>query len=96
MAGLSNSAIIVIVIVACLFSVSLGAALFKYYFPDRSEDNYHYAPEQQKYMRAVRMRNMRGFRRESVLKDVESGCMSFLSFPPATCLYWGAISLDEC
>lgn len=72
--GLSNSAIIVIVIVACLFTVTLGAALFKHYFPDKSEDNYHYPPEQQKYMRAVRLRNLYGFRRESTgVKDVEYG-----------------------
>ncbi|KAL4895625.1 hypothetical protein BDV59DRAFT_172831 [Aspergillus ambiguus] len=73
MAVLSTSAIIVIVIVACLFAVSMGAALFKQYYPDRSEDRYHYSPEQQQYMRSIRMKTMGHFRRESMMKDIESG-----------------------
>ncbi|KAL5359063.1 hypothetical protein BJX96DRAFT_174020 [Aspergillus floccosus] len=73
MAQLSTSAIIVIVIVACLAVVSLGAALFKQYSPDRSEDRFHYSAEQQRYMRDIRLKTMGHFRRESMMKDVESG-----------------------
>ncbi|KAF9890804.1 hypothetical protein FE257_005375 [Aspergillus nanangensis] len=73
MVHLSTSAIIVIVIVACLAAVSLGAALFKQYYPESSAGRFNYPREQELYMRSVRMNNMGHFRRESMMKDVEMG-----------------------
>ncbi|KAG2414935.1 hypothetical protein HFD88_006123 [Aspergillus terreus] len=73
MANIPTAGIIVIVIVACLAVVSLGAALFKHYAPDGSGDRFHYSPEQQQYMRAIRLKTLGQYRRESMMKDVESG-----------------------
>ncbi|PYH43716.1 uncharacterized protein BP01DRAFT_367226 [Aspergillus saccharolyticus JOP 1030-1] len=87
--SLSTSAIIVIVIVACLALVSLGAALFKTYGGPDKERPYNFSREQESYMRTVRLKNLGIFQRESmvgypgggsgkgpappVVRDVESG-----------------------
>ncbi|KAL2822101.1 hypothetical protein BJX63DRAFT_427446 [Aspergillus granulosus] len=63
--GLSNSAIIVIVIVACLASVTLGAALFKQYNPADGMAVRRFSREQEMYMRSVRLKNMGYNYRES-------------------------------
>ncbi|KAJ5355084.1 uncharacterized protein N7496_012296 [Penicillium cataractarum] len=54
---ISNAALIVIVLVCCLSSVSLAAAMFGHYSVPR---NPRWSPtiEQQRYMRDVRMRNL--------------------------------------
>ncbi|KAL3465051.1 hypothetical protein BJX64DRAFT_285917 [Aspergillus heterothallicus] len=73
--GLSNGAIIVIVIVACLASVTLGAALFKQYNPADSLGGQRFSREQEMYMRSVRLKNMGFNYRESrtpMPRDVES------------------------
>ncbi|KKK16907.1 hypothetical protein P175DRAFT_0553460 [Aspergillus ochraceoroseus IBT 24754] len=76
MTQLSNAAIIVIVIVACLAAVSLGAALSRQYSPHDDLQRSGYSREQELYMRSVRMKNMGIFRRESgppmMTKDLES------------------------
>ncbi|KAI9931173.1 hypothetical protein ASPWEDRAFT_178646 [Aspergillus wentii DTO 134E9] len=75
MANLSNSAIIVIVIVCCLAVVCIGAALFRQYSPAEHDTPSAYQPQhdQQHYMRSVRMRNFGFLQGESVRpKDVES------------------------
>ncbi|RAL09773.1 uncharacterized protein BO97DRAFT_160273 [Aspergillus homomorphus CBS 101889] len=69
MGTLSTSAIIVIVIVACLALVSLGAALFKTYGvgPGEKERPYNFSREQESYMRSVRLKNLGFFQRESMM-----------------------------
>lgn len=76
MADLSTSAIIVIVIVACLAAVSIAAALTRHLNPASStEANFQPSEDQDLYMRSVRRRTMDHFRRESVhARDLESGC----------------------
>ena len=84
MTKLSDSAIIVIVIVVCLALVSLGAALTKQFWPEAPQQRYNYPAEQQSYMRTVRLKNLGIFQRESMsmpgkmpaaaARDVESGC----------------------
>ncbi|PWY87105.1 hypothetical protein BO94DRAFT_535217 [Aspergillus sclerotioniger CBS 115572] len=83
MAKLTDSAIIVIVIVVCLAMVALGAALTKQFWPEAPQQRYNFPAEQQSYMRTVRLKNMGIFQRESmnvtgkapvpVARDVESG-----------------------
>ncbi|PYI04295.1 hypothetical protein BO78DRAFT_398979 [Aspergillus sclerotiicarbonarius CBS 121057] len=82
MSKLSDSSIIVIVIVVCLALVSLGAALTKQFWPEAPQQRYNYPAEQQSYMRTVRLKNLGIFQRESmnmskapapVARDVESG-----------------------
>ncbi|OJK04011.1 hypothetical protein ASPACDRAFT_75519 [Aspergillus aculeatus ATCC 16872] len=67
MGTLSTSAIIVIVIVACLALVSLGAALFKTYGGPEKERPYNFSREQESYMRTVRLKNLGFFQRESMM-----------------------------
>ncbi|GIK03403.1 hypothetical protein Aspvir_007472 [Aspergillus viridinutans] len=76
--GLTTPAIIVIVIVACLAAVSLGAALTRQLYPAEDERPFQPSHAQEMYMRSVRMRNLGVFHRESrvssvgIGKDVES------------------------
>ncbi|KAL3477001.1 hypothetical protein BJX99DRAFT_257904 [Aspergillus californicus] len=76
--ALSNSAIIVIVIVACLGAVTLAAALFRQYNPADAGAAHRFSREQEMYMRSVRMKNMGFNYRESKTpmpmppRDVES------------------------
>ena len=76
MAALSDSAIIVIVIVICLAVISLGAALSRHLAPPEGAVARFDPPEdQQMYMLSVRQRTLDRFRRESVrMKDLESAC----------------------
>ncbi|KAL4781365.1 hypothetical protein BJX76DRAFT_359977 [Aspergillus varians] len=73
--ALSNSAVIVIVIVACLAAVTLGAALFSQYNPANGLPVRRFSREQEVYMRSVRLKNMGTYYHESrtpVHRDVES------------------------
>ncbi|RAH64134.1 uncharacterized protein BO66DRAFT_396414 [Aspergillus aculeatinus CBS 121060] len=67
MGTLSRSAIIVIVIIACLAVVALGAALFKTYGGPEKERPYNFSREQESYMRSVRLKNLGFFQRESMM-----------------------------
>jgi hypothetical protein len=82
--GLSNGAVIVIVIVACLGAVTLGAALFRQYNPAEAQNTQDFSREQQMYMRSVRLKNMGFNYRESktpMPRDLESASMlPFLRF----------------
>ncbi|KAL2826953.1 hypothetical protein BJY01DRAFT_229438 [Aspergillus pseudoustus] len=83
--ALSNGAIIVIVIVACLASVTLGAALFKQYNPADALGGQRFSREQEMYMRSVRLKNMGFNYRESrtampMSRDVESAASMFPLF----------------
>ncbi|KAL4804416.1 hypothetical protein BDV18DRAFT_162178 [Aspergillus unguis] len=74
--ALSNSAVIVIVIVACLACVTLGAALFRQYNPaEGGHSGNRFSREQEMYMRSVRLKNL-GFNyreaRTPMPRDVES------------------------
>jgi len=83
---LSDSAVIVIVIVCCLAFISLGAALTRQLFPP-SESGTRYEPtrDQEMYMRAVRQRNRYEFHRQSLVpKDLESNC-GFSHFCTGVC-----------
>ncbi|PLB54729.1 hypothetical protein P170DRAFT_24431 [Aspergillus steynii IBT 23096] len=78
--GIPTAAIIVIVVVACLAAVSLGAALTKQWFPYHTEDRCNYPRDQELYMRSVRLKNLDRFQRESrgghhynANRDVEGG-----------------------
>lgn len=75
---LSDSAIIVIVIVSCLAIISLGAALTRQLYPPEEEGNrYEPSREQQQYMWSLRQRIRGNFHRESMMgKDLESACES--------------------
>ncbi|KAJ5225518.1 hypothetical protein N7468_006743 [Penicillium chermesinum] len=75
---ISDSAVIVIVLVASLFLTALCAALFRHYNPTGDDCKaYERNLEQSKYMRAVRLRNYGFLKRESMsaAKDLESRCM---------------------
>ncbi|KAJ5095921.1 hypothetical protein NUU61_005277 [Penicillium alfredii] len=73
MARLSNSAIIVIVLVGCLAVTALGAALFQKYNPADNDSRYSPPYEQGQYMRTVRMRNYGHLKQESLEgRDIES------------------------
>lgn len=77
MAKLSDSAVIVIVIVCCLAVISLGAALTRQLFPPGQSEGSRFEPtrDQEMYMRTVRMRNRYDFHRQSLVpKDLESNC----------------------
>ncbi|KAA8648899.1 hypothetical protein EYZ11_006052 [Aspergillus tanneri] len=71
--AIPTAAIIVIVILACLAVVSLGAALTKQWNPQRPENRFTYQREQEQYMRSVRLMNLSRFHRESRARDVEVG-----------------------
>ncbi|KAE8150936.1 hypothetical protein BDV25DRAFT_139369 [Aspergillus avenaceus] len=74
MAQIPTAGVIVIVIVACLAAVSLGAALTKQLWPsDSGHHRYQYSRDQELYMRSVRLKNLGHFERESRTKDLESG-----------------------
>ncbi|KAJ5774149.1 hypothetical protein N7457_009045 [Penicillium paradoxum] len=76
--GISNSAIIVIVLVACLAITALGASLFKHYKPADGEIPYSPGYEQKLYMADVRARGFENLRRISwAARDLES------RYPPA-------------
>ncbi|KAJ5954796.1 hypothetical protein N7501_009075 [Penicillium viridicatum] len=75
--GLSNAAIIVIVLVACLAATALGASLFKHYKPADGETPFSPGYEQKVYMAQVRAR---GF--ES-LRHISWGGRDLESHPPA-------------
>lgn len=76
---LSNSAVIVIVIVSCLAIISLGAALSRQLYPPEEEGNrYEPSRDQQMYMWSLRQRIRGNFHRESMVgKDLESACEFF-------------------
>ncbi|KAJ5681984.1 uncharacterized protein N7477_001924 [Penicillium maclennaniae] len=63
--AISNSAIIVIVLVGCLAVTALGAALFIHYNP-ANESRFSPNHEQHQYMRQVRARNYTHLRHESM------------------------------
>ncbi|KAH2838313.1 hypothetical protein KXV85_003501 [Aspergillus fumigatus] len=72
--GLTTPAIIVIVIVACLAAVSLGAALTRQLNPAESyESRFQPSHAQEMYMRSVRMRTLGTFRRESLFSAASRG-----------------------
>ncbi|KAJ5163301.1 uncharacterized protein N7500_005131 [Penicillium coprophilum] len=75
--GLSNAAIIVIVLVACLAVTALGASLFKHYKPADGETPFSPGYEQKLYMAEVRARGFDSLRRISWGRDLES------RYPPA-------------
>ncbi|KAJ5804725.1 uncharacterized protein N7518_001028 [Penicillium psychrosexuale] len=60
--GLSNAAIIVIVLVACLGATALGASLFKHYKPADGETPWSPGYEQKVYMAEVRARGFENLR----------------------------------
>ncbi|KAJ5701722.1 hypothetical protein N7488_009270 [Penicillium malachiteum] len=73
--SLSDSAIIVIVLVACLAVTALAAALFRHRTPVEEEArSINQTHEQSKYMRTVRMMNYGHLKRESLgaARDLES------------------------
>ena len=75
--GLSDSAIIVIVLVGCLAITALAAAVFRHYNPKEHEGRpFNASHEQGRYMREVRMKNYQHLRQESLgaRKDLESRC----------------------
>lgn len=82
---LSNSAVIVIVIVSCLAIISLGAALSRQLYPPSDEGTpYEPSRDQQMYMYSLRQRMRGHLHRESMIgKDLESACESCL--PGMTC-----------
>ncbi|KAL2864241.1 uncharacterized protein BJX67DRAFT_361625 [Aspergillus lucknowensis] len=73
--GLSSGAVIIIVIIACLAAVSLGASLFRQYHPSDGLPGQRFSREQEMYMRSVRLKNM-GFNyhqsKTPMPRDVES------------------------
>lgn len=74
---LSDSAVIVIVLVGCLAITALAAALFRHYNPKEEEGRrFNTSYEQGQYMRDVRMKNYQHLRQESLgaAKDLESRC----------------------
>ncbi|KAE8354562.1 hypothetical protein BDV28DRAFT_147019 [Aspergillus coremiiformis] len=71
--GIPTAGVIVIVIVACLAAVSLGAAVWKHMYPNDGDRNrYQYSRDQELYMRSVRMKTLGDFHREARTKDLES------------------------
>lgn len=79
MAGLTNSAIIVIVLVACLAATALGASLFKHYKPADGETPFSPGYEQKLYMAEVRARGFEDLQRACWGRDLESRCKFILS-----------------
>lgn len=75
--GLSNSAIIVIVLVACLATTALGASLFKHYNPADEETPFSPGYKQKLYMAEVRAREFESLQQSYWGRDLESRCMSF-------------------
>jgi hypothetical protein len=73
--GLTNSAIIVIVLVACLAVTALGASLFKHYKPADRETPFSPGYEQKLYMAEVRAREFDAMTQECWARDPESRCM---------------------
>lgn len=74
MAGLTNSAIIVIVLVVCLAVTALGASLFKHYKPADGETPFSPGYEQKLYMAEVRARGFETLQQACWGRDVESRC----------------------
>ncbi|KAJ5327372.1 hypothetical protein N7541_009812 [Penicillium brevicompactum] len=72
MAGLTNSAIIVIVLVACLAVTALGASLFKHYKPADGETPFSPGYEQKLYMAEVRARGFEDLQQACWGRDLES------------------------
>jgi hypothetical protein len=73
--GLTNSAIIVIVLVACLATTVLGASLFKHYKPAEGETPFSPGYEQNLYMAEVRARGFDALRDACWGgRDLESRC----------------------
>ncbi|KAJ6187454.1 hypothetical protein N7519_002362 [Penicillium mononematosum] len=73
--GLSNAAIIVIVLVACLAATALGASLFKHYKPADGETPFSPGYDQKVYMAEVRARGFNNLRQISWGgRDLESRC----------------------
>ncbi|EKV07739.1 hypothetical protein Pdw03_4213 [Penicillium digitatum] len=71
--ALSNSAIIVIVLVACLAATALGASFFKHYKPADGETPFSPGHNQKVYMAEVRARGFDHLRQISWSgKDLES------------------------
>ncbi|CAI7565332.1 unnamed protein product [Penicillium pancosmium] len=87
--ALTQAAIIVIVLCACLAVTALGAALFKHYNPNEEEARYNTSYEQGQYMRNVRMRNYGHLRAESIsaVKDLESSSTHRLNEPDSDRMY---------
>ena len=74
--GLSNAAIIIIVLVACLGATALGASLFKHYKPADEETPWSPGYEQKVYMAEVRARGFEDLRQIYWGgQDLESRCM---------------------
>lgn len=78
--GLSNSAIIVIVLVACLAATALGASLFKHYNPADRETVYSPGYAQKLYMAEVRAREFESLQQAHWGRDLESRCMLIFFF----------------
>lgn len=81
MAGLTNSAIIVIVLVACLAVTALGASLFKHYKPADGETPFSPGYEQKLYMAEVRARGFEDLQQACWGRDLESRCKLFILSP---------------
>jgi lipopolysaccharide export LptBFGC system permease protein LptF len=65
MAGLSQGAVIVIVIAASLAVVSLCAAISHYLIPSaNTNQRFHFSHEQRRYMWTIRMQNLKAIQRE--------------------------------
>jgi hypothetical protein len=65
MAGLSQGAVIVIVIIACLAVISLCAAITHHLTPGaNTEQRFHFSPEQRRYMGSIRMQNLKAIKGE--------------------------------
>lgn len=84
MTKLTTGAIIVLVIVASLAVVALGAAITRNWNPVDAESRFSPPREQEQYMRSIRMMNYKRLRRESGTprereRDVESPCR-YISF----------------
>lgn len=83
MAGITNGALIAIVIVACLAVVSLIAAVFGTWKPKNREQLFRPGSEQSLYMRSVRKKTHGHFRREAArakFRDLEEPVL-----PPCMC-----------
>ncbi|KAJ5534467.1 hypothetical protein N7527_000721 [Penicillium freii] len=88
--GLSNAAIIVIVLVACLAATALGASLFKHYRPADGETPFSPGYEQKVYMAQVRARGFESLRHVSWGgRDLES------RYPPAGPGYYRPTTYTE-
>jgi hypothetical protein len=79
--GISNAAIIVIVLVACLAVTALGASLFKHYNPAEGEMPFSPGYEQKLYMAEVRARGFENLRQISwAARDMDPRCRFLINF----------------